>query len=253
MKEDTLSMVYENFQKHADVDAVFGSYDDEPAEENFISQYKNLMHHFHHQHANIESSNFWTGCGAIRKKVFEDVGGFDDLNYSVPSTEDIELGYRLRTKGYHILLDKRLLVKHLKRWELLLMLRTDIFQRALPWAYLILQYKFLPNDLNLKTSEKFSAILLALLIIALPFSFYTDAKPLAPAAGLLSLILLTGILLLNRKFYSFFFHKRGLLFTLKVIPLHFLYYLYSGATFVFCWIMHKTPFYKRIFDLPPDE
>ena len=30
--------------------------------------------------------------------------------------EDIELGYRLRKRGYQILLDKDLQVKHLKKW-----------------------------------------------------------------------------------------------------------------------------------------
>ena len=49
---------------------VFGSYDDEPAEVNFISQYRNMFHHFHHQHSDMEAFTFWAGCGAIKKKHF---------------------------------------------------------------------------------------------------------------------------------------------------------------------------------------
>jgi len=240
VRKDTLSLVFENFKNHPEIDAVFGSYDDSPTDENFLSQYKNLLHHFHHQHAKTEASTFWTGCGAIRKNVFEDIGGFDDESFSLPSIEDVELGYRLKSRGHKILLDKRIQVKHLKRWELFTMLKTDIFQRAIPWSCLILQYQSLPNDLNLKTSEKFSAISLALFLIMLTLSCFNII------ALVFSLIPFTFLFILNRKLYGFFTHKKGLIFTIKVIPFHFLYFLYSGASFVFCWIMHKTPMFKYI-------
>ena len=241
VRKETLSLVIENFKNHPEIDALFGSYDDSPGDQKFLSQYKNLIHHFHHQHAKAEASTFWTGCGAIRKNIFIEIGGFDDEIYSMPSMEDVELGYRLRSKGYKILLDKKILVKHLKRWELLLMLKTEVFQRAIPWSCLILEYHSLPNDLNLKTSEKFSAVSLALFLITLSFSFINTT------ALLFSLIPLTMLLILNRELYSFFVRKKGLLFAMKVIPFHFLYFLYSGASFVFCWVIHKTPFYKLFF------
>jgi glycosyltransferase involved in cell wall biosynthesis len=241
VRKETLSLVFENFKNHPEIDALFGSYDDSPSDENFLSQYKNLLHHFHHQHAKAEASTFWTGCGAVRKSIFEEIGGFDDENFSIPSMEDIELGYRLKAKGYKILLDKKILVKHLKHWELFVMLKTDIFQRAIPWSCLILQYHSLPNDLNLKNSEKFSAVSLALLLIILTFSFFNSS--LLP----FSLIPLTIILILNYQLYSFLTRRKGLIFTLKVIPFHFLYFLYSGASFVFCWALYKTPAFKFIF------
>jgi glycosyltransferase involved in cell wall biosynthesis len=241
VRKETLSLVFENFKNHPEIDAVFGSYDDSPADENFLSQYKNLLHHFHHQHAKAEASTFWTGCGAIRKNIFEEIEGFDDENFSIPSMEDVELGYRLKSRGYKILLDKNILVKHLKHWELFVMLKTDIFQRAIPWSCLILLYHSLPNDLNLKTSEKFSAVALALFLITLSLSFINST------ALIFSLIPLSIVFILNRELYGFFTRRKGLLFTLKVIPLHFLYFIYSGASFVFCWVTHKTPFFKYIF------
>ena len=47
---DTLERIERTFVQHPEVDAVFGSYDDRPAETNFVSLYKNLAHHFVHQH-----------------------------------------------------------------------------------------------------------------------------------------------------------------------------------------------------------
>ena len=58
-----------------DVAAVFGSYDASPPQPSIVSQYRNLLHHFVHQEGNPEASTFWAGCGAVRRAVFEAVGG----------------------------------------------------------------------------------------------------------------------------------------------------------------------------------
>ncbi len=132
VRSDTLARVAGHFLNNPGVAAVFGSYDNSPAEQNFLSQYKNLYHHFVHQQASHEAVTFWAGCGAIRRDVFEAVGGFDQDRYAEPSIEDIELGYRMRRMGHRILLDKELQVKHLKQWKMGSLLRADVLNRALP-------------------------------------------------------------------------------------------------------------------------
>ena len=243
VRRESISLIAAKLQRHPEIAAVFGSYDDEPAEVNFISQYRNMFHHFHHQHSDMEAFTFWAGCGAIKKSIFDEIGGFDQKRYTRPSIEDIELGYRIRKKGYRILLDKDLQVKHLKRWDFLSMLRTDIFQRAIPWSRLILETKFLPKNLNLKLSHKISSILVALLFLLMPPLFLTHTKVynmhIPHIAGFFLLILFVNFLILNRKLYRFYTKKRGMLFTIKVIPLHVLYYLYSGTSFVSCWVVYK--------------
>jgi glycosyltransferase involved in cell wall biosynthesis len=82
--------------------AVFGAYDDQPAVGNFLSQYKNLVHHHYHSEGAGASETFWAGCGAVRKSAFLDAGGFDAARYPGPSIEDIELGGRLRRRGLAI-------------------------------------------------------------------------------------------------------------------------------------------------------
>ncbi|MBI2470079.1 MAG: glycosyltransferase [Planctomycetes bacterium] len=251
VRRESISLIAAKLQHHPEIAAVFGSYDDEPTEANFISQYKNMFHHFNHQHSDTEAFTFWAGCGAIRKKVFEEIGGFDQKRYTKPSIEDIELGYRIRKEGYRILLDKNLQVKHLKRWEFLSMLRTDIFQRAIPWANLILKTKAVPKDLNLKLSHKISSLSVALLILIMPSLFLIHTKfyniPVPQIAGFLSLIILTNILILNQKLYNFYTRKRGIIFTIKAIPFHILYYLYSGVSFVFCWIVYKISLFCPLY------
>ena len=149
--ENVIRRVKEIFAQHAEVAAVIGSYDDQPKEPNFLSQYRNLLHHYVHQNGREEASTFWGACGAIRRDVFLTMGGFDET-YTKPSIEDIELGYRLKKAGYTIRLCKSLQVKHWKRWTVVSMLQADFFQRALPWTQLIHRDGGLVNDLNIGIS-----------------------------------------------------------------------------------------------------
>jgi glycosyltransferase involved in cell wall biosynthesis len=235
VKPETISKIVARFELQPDISAVFGSYDDAPEEQNFLSQYRNLVHHFVHQNSNCEASTFWAGLGGVRREDFAAVGGFDCEQFAVPSIEDIELGGRLRAAGYRILLDKEIQGKHLKKWQALSILKTDIFCRALPWSKLILTGQGLINDLNLKTADRFSAIFVGLSIVLFPFVFWH------PVLLLLSSIFLLAIFFLNRKIFSFFSKKKGFLFALEAFPWQFLYFFYSGAAFVFCWFWYALP------------
>jgi glycosyltransferase involved in cell wall biosynthesis len=160
IKPDTVSKVVKEFEEHSDLAALFGSYDENPASLNFVSQYKNLVHHFIHQQGHESSTSFWSGCGAIRREIFVKLGGFDAKQFPRPSIEDIELGYRLTEAGYRIVLRKNIQVTHLKAWSLFGLLKTDIFYRAVPWTVLIVRHGSVLNDLNLSISQRISTVLL---------------------------------------------------------------------------------------------
>ncbi len=227
---DAVVHVMKVFQEHPDVAAVFGSYDAVPRATGVISQYRNLLHHFVHQNGNPEASTFWAGCGAIRRSVFQEMGGFDEKRFPRPSIEDIELGYRLRQAGHRILLYKGLQVTHLKRWTLRSVVRTDVLCRAIPWSRLILEHKNVPNDLNLKGGQRLSVALVGLACgMSLLAAFRVEFLALPTVAFL-------GVMILNRELYTFFFRRRGFLFTAASIPLHFLYYLYSGLSYLYARI-----------------
>jgi hypothetical protein len=193
IRADTLGQIADSFVKHPDISAVFGSYDDEPATLDFVSQFKNLFHHFVHQQASAEAETFWSGCGAVKRDVFMAAGGFDDRRYARPSIEDIELGYRLRASGHRILLNKDIQVKHLKRWTLRALVRTDVLDRGVPWTILILERRRLPNDLNLHMMQRLSAMLAysMLLYVAL-VAFYHNIV-MFPLVAALFLIVVGGM------------------------------------------------------------
>jgi glycosyltransferase involved in cell wall biosynthesis len=232
VRGDALRRIAAHFQKDEALAAVFGSYDDAPAEQNFLSQYRNLLHHFVHQTSNPEASTFWAGLGAIRKTVFSAAGGFDAVRYAVPSIEDIELGVRLKARRQRILLDRDLQGKHLKKWTARSILQTDIFCRAAPWSKLILTRQGLINDLNLKTADRVSTIFVAATLACIPFVFRQ------PLFLLLITALLLVIFVLNRHIFRFCARCRGIWFAIGAFPWQFLYFLYSGVTFGVCWLIY---------------
>ena len=239
--ENVIERVRDIFDRDTDVAAIIGSYDDQPGESNFLSQYRNLLHHYVHQNGREEASTFWGACGAIRRKVFLAMGGFDET-YLTPSIEDIELGYRLTRAGHRIRLCKSLQVKHWKRWTIGSMLRADFFQRAVPWTQLIHRHRGFVNDLNIGISGRVSVMLACGLLGAVLLAPW-QPNVLVSAAGM-GLILFT----LNVRLYRFFLEQRGLRFAALAIPWHWFYFLYSGIAFVLgtvCYVAKGEGDFKR--------
>lgn len=233
IRADTKKKILGIFTENPNVAAVFGSYDDAPDEPGFFSQYRNLMHHFFHQTGSREAETFWSGFGAIRREIFLKVGGFDAEKFEVPAVEDIELGYRLREKGYRILLVPELQAKHLKKWTFYSILRTDFWQRAVPWSEIILLKPDVNHDLNAKTSQKISAVSAGFFFLSLLLIFWHWWF------SVFALGSLATFLYLNKEFYGFFLHRKGFIFTAKVFPMHLFYFFYSSAAFIYSWLNVK--------------
>ena len=185
---ETINQVVECFEQNPEIEALFGSYDLAPQAFNILSQYKNLFHHFVHQQGRPKASTFWSGCGAIKRSIFVKMRGFNP-RYARPCIEDIELGARLYKEGHRIMLKKDIQVTHLKRWTLWNMLKADVKDRGIPWTELILRERNLPNDLNLKFSQRLSAILAyGILAAILIEGWHTPALLLLPIGVLVAIL-----------------------------------------------------------------
>jgi GT2 family glycosyltransferase len=217
LRPDHMAAAAQAFDVNPEAAAVIGSYDDQPAAPGIISRYRNLLHHYTHQHGAREAQTFWAGCGAIRRDAFVEVGGFDQ-SYRLPSVEDIELGYRLRQAGHSIRLVPDWQVKHLKKWYLRDLVFTDIGRRAIPWTKLLRREKRLDNDLNIDHSSRLSAALVCLAAVALTTGFLWRPAVLIGAA------LIAVAVGINWTFYRFLAAKGGWIFAISAIPLHLLYF-----------------------------
>jgi len=241
VQSDTIANAFDHIHRHPLIDALFGSYDNSPADPGLVSQFRNLLHHHVHQtgdfHQNTrQAQTFWTGCGFIRRDVFLKLGGFDHWRYEKPAIEDIEFGYRLLDAGHHTVLARDVLCKHRKRWTIRTMLRTDFFQRGLPWSLLMLRSTRQTNDLNVDKIQKIAALAAAALWIGL---FLIAFHPIAGIALALTSKLI--MLCLNLSFFRLLKKQGGFKLALTSLGLMNLYYLVcltSYATAITVWLAH---------------
>jgi GT2 family glycosyltransferase len=229
---DVVERVLAAFRAEPGLAAITGSYDDDPPERNFASSYMNLRHAFTHHRARRERSGFWAGCGAVRRATFLQAGGFDARRYPRPMIEDVELGLRLAPLGM-LRLDPRIQAKHLKRWSLASVIRTDVASRAVPWSELILETGRMPDDLNLRRSQRAAAALAPFALVAmvlLPVAVATATSLLVGiAAGILALALA-----LQLDMMAFFRRRRGLAFAVAAFAFHQVHLVYASAAFA--WV-----------------
>lgn len=215
---DALARIEAAFREDDELAAVFGSYDDAPAAPGAVSRFRNLLHHYVHASSPGDAETFWAGLGAVRRRAWEAVGGFDERRYREPSVEDIELGVRLRERGARIVLDPAIRGTHLKRWTLGSMIATDFARRGLPWLRLQLERRELAGTLNLGPRQRFATGAAAVAALALLARRPRTALALAAASSAA-----------NASFYATLARAGGPRLALAGVPLHLVHHVTAAA------------------------
>jgi hypothetical protein len=215
---DALARIERAFGTRPRLAALFGSYDDGPEAPGTVSRFRNLLHHHVHQSSAGPADTFWAGLGAVRRSVFEAVGGFDAERFAHPSVEDIELGMRLRRAGEPIVLDPMVLGCHLKAWSLPAMLRADFARRAVPWVRLQAEQGAAGTALNLGWRHRLSAMA----ALALAWGAVRRRPRVAIGAG-------GAMLILNARFYALLAGRGGPSLVAAGFGLHALHHLCAAA------------------------
>lgn len=224
---DALARIERHFATDPVLAALFGAYDDAPAAPGLTSRFRNLLHHHVHASSPGAAETFWAGLGAVRREVFEAVGGFDAERFPQASVEDIELGMRLREADATILLDPTIRGRHLKAWTPLTMVHTDFLRRGVPWALLLLRSGRGAGSLNLGRRHRASAA------ATVAFAAALAGRRLRPA-----LAALLGVLALNRRLYLLLLRRGGPRLLLAGIGLHLLHQLTAVASVPVALVAH---------------
>jgi glycosyltransferase involved in cell wall biosynthesis len=222
VNDDTFHRLVQDFSEHPEYDAIFGCFEKETGEKegrpgNFVSAYKNLLHHYTHQTSHAEACTFCSGLGAVRRGAFLKIDGFDPQWRFM---EDVDLGYRLHLAGYRIWLDKDLRSTHLKHYTLASLVRSDVLGRAIPWTRIMLESRQFRNDLNTRFHHVASVPISILLLVSL-----MRWELWLPVTLPLAVIFLA----LNRQFLGFLLRERGIWFAMRSAGMCWLGYLYSGV------------------------
>jgi hypothetical protein len=218
--EDAFARIRSHFEADAGLAGVFGAYDAEPADPGRVSTFRNLLHHHVHHASAGAATTFWAGLGAIRREAFLAQGGFDERRYPRPAIEDIELGMRLVRSDERIALDPSILGTHLKRWTLLGMVRSDFFDRGLPWAELILERGKGGRSLNLGWTHRLSAAAALGLVVGVA------TRRRGP-----SLLALATLVIVNGDFYGLLARNGGASAAASGLVLHVIHHLTGIAAF----------------------
>lgn len=224
---DAFARIRSAFDADPNLAALFGSYDDRPADQSTVSAFRNLLHHQIHQEGAGRATTFWAGLGAVRRDSFEAVGGFDAERYHVPSVEDIDLGARLTAAGHRIELDPDLQGTHLKAWSLRGMVESDLWDRGVPWVGLLLRHRTGSGALNLGWRHRLSAI-----------ASLVAAGSLLRGRLRTTVVALAALVALNRSFYELLARRRGRLEAAKGVGLHALHHLLGAASVPIAVVEH---------------
>lgn len=220
IERDTLEKMASVLCRRPDISALFGSYQKNTIPTNFLSTYKNLLHHYTHQTSRTDAVTFCGGFGAIRKNTFLQFQGFDESRRSL---EDIELGYRLHQSGHKISLEKEIQVTHCKPYSFVGLIKSDVVHRAIPWTRIMLEKRICRSDLNTKVTDVLSVIIVFLLLVTTPLVF------LHRSSVVLSAILAILLIVLNRGFYGFVVREKGASVAARTVAMHWCTYLCSGV------------------------
>ena len=116
------------------------------------------------------------------------------------------------------------------------MIRTDVANRAVPWARLILAKDRVPSELNLRASQRVSAGLTILALVGAALACWRSVFLLLTAVALLL------IATINRRFYRLLWRRGGMRLAAGGFGLHLLYFLYSATSFALVWLGTRVRF-----------
>ena len=214
---ETIGKIARRFEERPEFSAIIGSYTIDTPCKDFLSTFKNLVHHYTHQNSLDAAITFWAGCGAIKREAFLAVDGFDE-KYKKASIEDIDLGYRLTRAGHKILLAKDAQVTHHKKYDFGGLVKSDVFNRAIPWTALMLKERTMRSDLNTTRSNAVGLASSYLTVSSLVLS------PFYPAFLWLSLAFIATLLLSNKVFNAYAYRFGGMVFMFRTMFMNVVFY-----------------------------
>jgi len=218
MKEDALEFIDKTLKEHPRLYGVIGLPLKKSLRGGIAPSYIALENYFTLASAKtLYTSYFTTQIGAIKREVFERLGGFD-TRYRTPDIEDIEFGTRLMN-GNKIFINKHVFVDH--HFPAFWPAVKKFFKRSYLWAEVLSRKKRFHNAHM--TRGRFYGILSACITAAFFVPSIAGNIFLYPTA-LFSAIFLA----VNSHFFLFVFRERGFLFMLEAVCLKFIFSITIG-------------------------
>lgn len=224
--KDTLSELVKSFKKPK-TQAIIGVYDKKPTNPSFFTHFKALRDFSYimfERDPRYPIGGFGGWLSAIRKTVFQDLGGFNE-SYRGAGMEDYEFAWRL-VKSTKIIFNPKVRIKH--HFPDFLSTVKNFYQRSYLWTQLYMKHrKFFSSATNPREAiiAGLANLSTALFFLSLFFAFLWP----------LFLVVFLSRLYLGKKFLVFALEEKGFLFALiSLLFSHTLYLaVYAGAARAF--------------------
>lgn len=239
-EKDALAIACESALRHGPGVVVGGTYTPEPYDEGFFSRFQSVFVN-HSETRRIEDADYAAGHAmVIAADDFRRSGGFPE-NF-LPVAEDVEFSHRLRRAGYRIVIEPRLLVRHIFGFTLYRSLRNAAF-KAMHWTRYSIRNRDLLADSGTASRELKANVLLSPTGLALLLSGAVLGDRLLIYAAALPF---AGSLLASRGLVAAFFRTGGPAFGLAAVAYYLsLYPLAVAAGAVAGAVRHFLPTGRR--------
>jgi GT2 family glycosyltransferase len=230
IEAQTIEIGINTLRANSDIAAVVGLYTKRAGAAGFFSEFKALVYHFVHLKSSEESQIFIGNCGMIWKDVFLAMGGFEEQTIFRRVLEDVDLGFRMRKRGYAIALNKNMQVVHHRHYDFFGLLYSDLVKRAVPWVHLILLHRSIKFD-NVTNRRNFFCLVCVQIVV------FCGLSALVPGVGLglitaAAFLGLVGLICAEWPLLRFLHSERGGLFTAGAAGMRFLFYVCGGIGIV---------------------
>ena len=132
IKPDTLAIINAYLSQNEDVDALTGCLSKENPYPDFFSQYKNLYMHYNFRRLPEKVNFLYGSIYALKRRAWQ------GLDSDIRVADDTALGQQLVSSGRKIAFLKELQVTHLKKYNLLSLVKND-FIIPIEWAKIFIK------------------------------------------------------------------------------------------------------------------
>jgi glycosyltransferase involved in cell wall biosynthesis len=219
---ETILNVVESLEE-GNIDAVVGIYTAKHRHESFVSQYKNLWVRYSYMKSSPAIDWLFGSISGIKRRGFEQLGGFNTGLLARHGHDDIELGKRFSQANLSIALNMDIEVEHLKQYSISSFVRNQ-YHRSLGFARLATELgetglSLTRGFVNVPAAFIVSTIVSVLVVVAAVY----DLVGISPRW--LTMTALGCYLLLNIRFLNYLEQVRGLFAMVVMIPFLFLDHL----------------------------
>lgn len=220
LQEDALAIAGESFLRHGPGVVIGGTYTPDPYDADFFSRFQSVFINYSETKLPSEPDYAATHAMVIAAEAFRRSRGFaEDF---LPVAEDVEFSHRLRRDGYRIVMEPRLLVRHMFRFSLYRSLRNAAF-KAMHWTRYSIRNRDILADSGTASTELKANVLLCLTDLAFLLGYAVLGERLLLYAAALAF---AGSLLAGRGLIAAFFRTGGpafgsaaMLYYLSLYPL----------------------------------